>query len=165
MLKEAVVAAVKTVLVLAQNQDASVEVTTSAARFASEHDAHLIALTIGLQRALAYASLPDIPPDVYADEIAATRRQVDETMAANANRLAATGVSYEVRGTVVPAGEAGRAFAHHARYADLSIFPRTDNPRDWHPIVDATLFESVDLPGPPGTWYGDGSLRRWESTE
>ncbi|RAH99987.1 hypothetical protein DLJ53_19845 [Acuticoccus sediminis] len=135
-------AAVKSILVHAEKSAAGAELLTEAAAFAQARDAHLVALTVGAQPTLAYAGLPDIPPDVYASDLAEAREEVKATMNFVTERLTATGVSFEVRGTVVPAGEAGRQFARQARYADISIFARSELDRDWHDLVDATLFES-----------------------
>ena len=128
--------AVKTVLALAQNNDASESFLKEAAAFAARHEAHLIALTIGRQETIAYAGLPDLPPSVYADEMAAVRARVEARMAAATQTLTATGVSFEVRGAVVPAGEAGRTFAAQARYADIALLPRDADCAD---IADAAL--------------------------
>ncbi|WP_075221415.1 universal stress protein [Acuticoccus yangtzensis] len=149
--------AVKTVLALAQNNDASESFLKEAAAFAARHEAHLIALTIGRQETIAYAGLPDLPPSVYADEMAAVRARVETRMAAATQTLTATGVSFEVRGAVVPAGEAGRTFAAQARYADIALLPRDADCAD---IADAALFASgrpVLIVPPGASFAGIGS--------
>lgn len=135
-------AALKTILVYAEQSDAGAELLLEAARFAGRQGAHLVALTVGLQPLPVFVGYPDIPLDSDFIELREVREGVREAMAWVGDRLARTDVSVETRGTVVPAGEAGTAFARQARYADLAILPQEIEEGTAHRYVDAALTES-----------------------
>ncbi|UOM35111.1 universal stress protein [Acuticoccus sp. I52.16.1] len=134
--------AVKTILVQAEDSEAGASLLSEVAALAATHGAHVVALAVAATPTLAYAGLPDIPPDVYAADLADTRAEVEARATFAGERLARTGVSYETRAVVVPSGEVGKTFARQARYADLTVFLRDLDDYDWHSLVDATLFDS-----------------------
>ncbi|RAI03818.1 hypothetical protein DLJ53_04925 [Acuticoccus sediminis] len=133
---------IKTILVYADRSGACGPFLIKAAAFAAGHDAHLVVLVVGLEPTSAYGGLPEIPFSSYFAEVTAVHEEVHRTSSWADENLSATGVSFDVRGIVVPHGTEGRAVARHARYADLTLVPRLGTDGSWHRIVDAALFES-----------------------
>ncbi|WP_108663390.1 universal stress protein [Acuticoccus kandeliae] len=132
----------KTVLVYAEESDEGAELITQAVSFARHHDAHLVALTIGLQPIQPYASMVDVPFTGYIDDIQAARESVKETAERLDAKLSTEAISFEVRGVSLPVGMVGAEFARHARYADIALLPQSNGAGTIHQIFDATLFES-----------------------
>ncbi|MBJ3776595.1 universal stress protein [Acuticoccus mangrovi] len=135
-------ARIKTILVLVAQGEEGGELLSEAAALAVAREAHLVALTVGLEPTPAYSGLPDIPMDGYFMDLETVRQELKDTVAWMNERLAPTGASFEVRGIIATAGAAGVAVARQARYADLVILPRADSDGNWHQLVDAALFES-----------------------
>lgn len=145
-------AAIKTVLVPARHNEAGAHLLSEAAAFAVAHEAHLVALAIGVEPEPIYGDLPDLPLDGYISGLRAIRQAVQETRTWAQERLAGTGASFEVRAVSIPEGLVGATVARHARYADLTILPRDDGDGNWYRRLDAALFESGHpvLLCPPG---------------
>lgn len=135
-------AEIKTVLVQCARDEAGAEFLAEAAAFAVSRGAHLIALAVGLEPPAAYAGYPDMAVDGYFKELQEVRQEVKDTVEWAKERLPATGASFEVRGIVVPSGNAGAAIARQARCADLSILPRDGADGEWRQFFEAVLFES-----------------------
>jgi len=134
--------AYKTILVHAENTEAGWSLVKAAAGFAAAHDAHLVALAVGIEPVVPYASMVDVPVANYAQDLEEARREVKADADAIAKQLEPLGISFEVRAACRPGGLAGTEFARHARYADISIFPQRNELDNWHQLLDTTLFES-----------------------
>ncbi len=160
-------AALKTILVHAEQSEEGAALLSEVAAMADANGAHVVALAVDATPTLAYSGLPDIPPDVYAADLRDMREKVEAIAAFAGKQLAAAGVSHEVRSTVVPSGEVGKTIARQARYADLSVFSRGTVSHDWHAIVDAVLFASgrpilLCPPGAPLARLGTRVAIAWQ---
>lgn len=151
-------AAMKTILVQVERSDAGADLLAETAAFAAAREAHLVALNVGIELTPSYAGLPDVPLDSYFTELQAVRDEVKATRAWAIEQLKPAGISFEVRGAVTSAADAGTTFARQARYADIVFFLRTEGGEtSWHRLVDAALFGSgrpVVL-CPPGSKLGN----------
>ncbi|MCF3934153.1 universal stress protein [Acuticoccus sp. M5D2P5] len=132
----------RTVLVHADNSSEGQELLAQGVHFARHHDAHLVALLVGLQPVQPYASMVDVPFAGYIEDIEAARQEVQEATRALDAKLATEAISFEVRGVSLPVGVVGAEFARHARYADITILPKSNEAGTLTHILDATLFES-----------------------
>lgn len=161
-------AAIRTILVQAERTDAGAAFLNEAAAFAAARNAHLVALAVGIETTPAYAGLPDIPLDSYFTELEAVREEVKETRKWADGVLARAGISYEVRGIVMPMSDAGATFARQARYADVTFLLRSDTDLSWHRLVDAVLFDSgrpvvLCPPGVPFANIGKRVAIAWDA--
>ncbi|WMS42635.1 universal stress protein [Acuticoccus sp. MNP-M23] len=160
--------AFKTVLVHAENTEPGWSLVEAAAAFAAERDAHLVALLVGLEPSVPYASMIDVPAANYGLDLEDARNELKAGADEIRGKLERLGGSFEVRATLRPGGLAGAEFARHARYADISIFPQRNTEGNWHQLLDTTLFESGKpmLICPPGctlTGIGQRVAIAWDA--
>jgi nucleotide-binding universal stress UspA family protein len=132
----------RTVLVHATTNDKGVALLKSAATLAAGAHAHLVALVVGIEPSVPYASLVDVPIDAYAQDLEEARDDTRRTVRQVEGVLARHSNAFEVRGATVPSGLVGAEVSRQARYADLSLFPVRNGNALAQQALDATLFGS-----------------------
>lgn len=133
---------VRTILVHATTSEKGVALLKSAATFSAASDAHLVALVVGVEPSVPYASLMDVPFDAYAHDLEDAREETRRMVRQVEGILARHSNAFEVRGATVPSGLVGTELARQARYADITFFPVRNGDATARQALDTTLFGS-----------------------
>jgi nucleotide-binding universal stress UspA family protein len=135
----------KSLLVFADDSDASAPRLETAIAMAERHDAQLSVCALAEQPAYYYGVGTEVAADVYFEDVERARAVAEEVAAKARTRLARTGRDGGVRsGTGVPVVIAEIA-ARNARYADLSLVGQPfdcDQEAMLDKVFEGVLFDS-----------------------
>jgi nucleotide-binding universal stress UspA family protein len=143
-----------------------------AERIAAATPVHLTVafLTPLPEEPLAYE--PTVVAGVWAELLNKARAQARDDLAALKERLAASGMSFEIRTVEALGRDLGRVAAVHARYADITIMerPTSDAASDMRlEMIEGVLFHSgrpalIVPPGWTGPALGRNVLIAWDAS-
>ncbi|HSF94617.1 MAG TPA: universal stress protein [Thermohalobaculum sp.] len=154
----------KTLLVFADDSEASASRLDTAIVFAGKLGAHLTALALLEQPAYYYGIGSEVAADAYLADIERAESLARDTAAAAASAMSAAGTRADTRWATGTPAALSEIVARHARYADLSLVGQPSNgPIDplLTRIFEGMLFESGrPLVVVPNAWRGGAFGKR-----
>lgn len=164
--------AVTDLLVVVVSPDRDEAAIAMAERIAAATPVHLtVAFLVPLpDEPLAYE--PTVVAGVWAELLNKAREQAREDLAGLKERLAKSGMSFEIRTVEALGRDLGRVAAVHARYADITIMerPTSDAGSDMRlEMIEGVLFHSgrpalIVPPGWTGPALGRNVLVAWDAS-